>query len=78
MKLLIILSLTALAWSKPREVYEPAIQTQIISEGPWVTDAAWEGDVDNRDPKGIMDNVPSFPSPTALLGRLGSWWDWDR
>ena len=73
MKVFILLSLAVLASAKPSEHYEPAVQ--IISEGPWVTDNAWAADEDNRDPKGILDSVPS---PTAILGRLGSWWDWDR
>ena len=50
------------------QAYEPAT---IISEGPWVEESLW----DNRDPKGIMD---SLPSPTKALAQLGSWWSWDR
>ena len=88
MKLLIILSLTALAWSKPSEQYEPAIQTQVISEGAWETDTAWAGDKDNTDAKifdlnifkttNDEDKEPSLPTTTAPPASFGNWWIWDR
>ena len=88
MKLLIILSLAALAWSKPSEQYEPAIQTQVISEGAWVTDTAWAGDKDNTDDKRFNldifkttydeDKEPSLPSTTAPPASVGNGWTWDR
>ena len=70
-KLLLSLLLVAVASSKPS--YEKAT---IISEGPWIADDAWaQADIDNRDPKGIAETLPS---PTSILGRLGNWWTWDR
>merc|ERR1712045_93748 len=70
-KLLLSLLLITIASAKPS--YDKAT---IISEGPWIADEAWiDADIDNRDPKGIAE---SLPSPTSLLGRLGNWWTWDR
>ena len=48
--------------------YEPAT---IISQGPWVEEAMW----DNRDPKGMMEDVPT---PTSVFSKFSSWWSWDR
>ena len=47
-----------------------ALPSQVVSQGPWVTEEDW-----SRDPKGIGESIPS---PTSLLGRLGNWWTWDR
>ena len=76
-KLLLSLLLVTIASAKPQyEAYDAPVQSTIISEGPWVADTAWvEADTDNRDPKGIVE---SLPSPTSLPGRLGNWWTWDR
>ena len=60
------------AWDAQKN-YDPAWDAQqgaIVSQGPWVEDAAWE-----RDPKGIMNMLAK---PTSVLAKLGSWWTWDR
>ena len=59
---LVILTFTA-AVPAPNEQYDPA----------WEANQGWEEVA--RDPKGIADTLPS---PTSLLGKLSSFWTWDR
>ena len=70
-----ILALAVMVSAKPNyEQYEPAVQSTIISQGPWVADDAWAADA-NRNPKEI--EAPQ-EAEQGILARLGSWWDWDR
>ena len=66
-----LLTFVVMVTAKPHEQYEPAVQSTIISQGPWITDDAWAADA-NRDPKEIEQ-----PSQ-GIFERLGSWWSWDR
>ena len=63
---LTVIAVSAADWDN--QAYEPATG---ISEGPWVEENLW----DNRDPKGIMDTLPS---PTQALSKFSSFWTWDR
>ena len=82
--LILVLALATVSLALPNYEqynYEPAVNTAIISEGPWVaSEEAWPEEIqeDNRDGKGIVDSLPSLPSPSGLLAKLGNWWTWDR
>ena len=43
-----------------------AQQGTVVSQGPWVEDLTYE-----RGPKQVA-------SPTEVLGKASSFWDWDR
>ena len=65
-----ILVIAGLAAAAPHEEHhsDPAWAQQgaVVSHGPWVEDPTYV-----RGPK-------EFASPTKVLGRASSFWDWDR